>query len=221
MSASRRFPGLLGPATEAVAFSAGVLIYIWVLQSIWPWSVLVLLLGTLISFRQHAETLNSLGLGLRAFLSAMRHWRVWWLVSAAGIVWLGWNRSLAPEQLRGGAYYALWCVCQQLIYQNMVYKRLAEAMGHSGKTRAVATALFSVVHLPNPVLVPATLVWGLCSSYLFEQRRSVPALGLLQFLFSGILFWLAPIHWHHGFRVGPGYSAWHPPTAPSNQRTPY
>jgi hypothetical protein len=53
--------------------------------------------------------------------------------------------------------------------------------------------------------VPATFLWGVASSWLFERLPSIPALALLQWMLSSILYEFSPYDWHHGFRVGPGY----------------
>ena len=53
--------------------------------------------------------------------------------------------------------------------------------------------------------MPATLVWGTLSSYIFERFPSVIALGILQFLLSSLAYLLAPEAWNHGMRVGPAY----------------
>jgi hypothetical protein len=208
MKPSRRFPGGVSAAAEAWAFSAGVLVYIWALRRLWPSSAWVLALAMLLALRLHADTLASLGLEFRTFLTAARRWRLGWLVLAAGTVWLSWRGRLTPLDLRAAAYYFVRCVVQQLVYQNLVAKRLTKAMGNSWKPRAIAAALFGAAHIPNPALVPATLVWGYWSIGLFERRPSVPALGLAQFLFSTALFWLTPLDWNRNFRVGPAYFAW-------------
>ena len=191
--------------TEAFAFSAGVFLYSWVLRGVWPPLGLLLVFAMAISFWRHRETVDSLGLGYRAFLSAMHRWRLWWLLTAALVAWVVLGRQDAAVLLGSGLRYGFWCILQQLAYQNMIYKRIANSIGRTWKARAIAATLFSAVHIPNPVLMPATLVWGYWSSYLFEQIPSVPALGVAQFLLSGALLRLTPANWSRGFRAGPGY----------------
>jgi hypothetical protein len=207
MNRSRSFPGGVGPAAEAVAFTAAGLAYLWVLRRLWPSSAWVLALAALVSFRLHAETLASLGLEYRTLITAARRWRLGWLALAAGTLWLMGRGPPAPLELRAAAYYFLRCLVQQLVYQNLVAKRLARALGDSWKPRAIAAALFSATHVPNPVLVPATLVWGYWSVGLSKRIFSVPALAGAQFLLSTALFWLTPLRWNRNFRVGPAYFA--------------
>ncbi|MBI3667415.1 MAG: CPBP family intramembrane metalloprotease [Acidobacteria bacterium] len=190
---------------EALAFSLAVVSYIWVLRAVFPSSIWVYVLAALASMKQREETVSSAGLGFRALTSALAGWKLWWLLSITATGALAWGQSFSIELLYRGLLYFLWCVLQQLVYQNMVYKRLREAFGPGWKAWIISGILFSSVHLPNPVLVPSTLAWGMLASRLFERQPSVPALGLLQFLLSTVLLWLTPLRWHRNFRVGPGY----------------
>jgi hypothetical protein len=195
--------------TEALAFTAAVAAFIWLLPSIGGYWAVVLLLAVVLSFRWHAETYASAGLARPEFFRALRNWKVWWAFPAAAIVGLGWGKLPGWEGGYHAMLYCAWCVLQQFLFQNMVCKRLREASGPSWKNRILAGSLFGAVHLPNPVLTPATVVWGTLSGYLFEELPSVVALGLMQFLLSTSLLWLTPLRWNHDFRVGPGYWRFH------------
>ncbi len=190
---------------EAVGFAAAVTLYSWVLRFRWPWAVWLLLIGVAVSFRLHAETIRSAGFEPRAFRMAMRDWKIWILLAAVFALVLGGRRIWTAPILYRGLLYLSWCVAQQLVYQTMVYNRLRAGFGPSWTAWVFAGVLFAVVHLPNPVLVPATLIWGAISSRLFERHRSVFALGLLQFLLSSVLLFLTPLEWHRNFRVGASY----------------
>jgi hypothetical protein len=192
---------------EALLFSAAVAAFIWLLPAIGGYWALVLAMGVLVSFRRHSETLRSVGLSSRDFFRAIRNWRFWWAAPVAMIVGIGWGKAPDWQGAYHAVLYCAWCVFQQLLFQNMVSKRLRQSAGPSWKNRILAGSLFGVVHLPNPVLTPATVAWGTLSGYLFEEIPSVSALGLMQFLLSTSLFWLTPVRWNHNFRVGPGY--WH------------
>lgn len=192
---------------EALTFSAAVAAFIWSMPLIGGWWAVAPLLAVCASFRLRSETYSSAGFAGAEFSRAVRNWKIWWAAPVAVIVGLGWGKIPNWESTYHAAIYCTWCVLQQLLFQNMVCKRLRESTGPSWKNRILAGSLFGFVHLPNPVLAPATVVWGTLSGYLFEENPSVGAIGLMQFLLSTCLFWLTPLRWNHGFKVGPGY--WH------------
>ena len=111
--------------------------------------------------------------------------------------------------IKGIGYFA-WCVVQQLLLQNMIYRRVRAALGPAWGASLIAGVLFSVAHIPNPILIPATLVWGIAATRIFERYPSIVVLALAQTLLSSLLLFLTPIELNHQFRVGPGYWRWRP-----------
>ncbi len=195
---------------EAFAFSLLVIAYIWVRPLWWSWSLLIPLALVALSFIWHSETTESLGLSLRALGGAVVAWR-WWLASCvASLIVLAWvETSTSIHAIYRWCGYAVWCVLQQLLFQNMAYRRLRDGLGASWKTSSIAGAMFAAAHIPNPILVPATFLWGTVSTRLFEARPSVPVLGLTQALLSAMLYVITPVALNGQFRVGPGYWAPH------------
>jgi hypothetical protein len=203
----------LGPAPganrwiiEALALTGVVLFTIWCLHGLWLLSaaaaIVIASLGILWS---HGETPHSLGLTFPQFASAVGTWK-WWLAAALfATAILGGRQLLSINTVIRGGKYLVWCCFQQFLYQNIVYKGVRAKYGPRALTRRVSGVIFAIIHLPNPILVPATLIWGTFSSRLFEQQRSIFALGLLQMLLSNLLLWITPIQYHHGFRIGPSY----------------
>ena len=193
---------------EAFAFALVSVAYIWVRPLWWSWGLLIPLALVVVSFVWHSETFESLGFSLRAFLGALNAWR-WGLVScAASLVLLTWLQTTTSLHVVYRWFgYACWCVLQQLLFQNMAYRRLRDGLGASWKTSSIAGAMFAATHIPNPILVPATFLWGTVSTRMFESCPSVPVLGVTQALLSAILYVLTPVALNGQFRVGPGYWA--------------
>ena len=197
----------LSGIAEAFSFTAIVLLDIWLLHWRTPLGDLLPAAFIVWSIVYHRESLNSLGLSLAQLRPAMREWWIIFAVLGAAVL-AGCFMSTRPFYLlfRGSMYF-LWCVVQQLLLNNLIYRRLRDDLGLSWITCTVAGALFAVAHAPNPVLVPATLLWGTAATRLFETHRSIIALGLLQTLLSALLLWATPLQLNQQFRVGPGY--WH------------
>jgi hypothetical protein len=193
---------------EAFTFAIIAIAYIWVRPLWWSWSLLIPLALVVLSFAWHSETAESLGFSFGAFIGAVAAWR-WWLASCAvSVVALTWfETATSLHAIYRWCGYACWCVLQQLLFQNMAYRRLREGLGASWKTSGIAGAMFAAAHIPNPVLVPATFLWGTVSTRLFEARPSVPVLGITQALLSAMLYIVTPVALNGQFRVGPGYWA--------------
>jgi hypothetical protein len=192
---------------EALAFTAAVLAYIWVFRFRAPWTLWLLVGWAVAALAVHRETLDSAGFSARHFAQAVADWRYLWLGALLALALALQERLIDPQLLARGALYFSWCCAQQAIYQNLVYRRVRASLGAESQGWLVSGMIFGLVHWPNPVLVPATALWGALSSYLFERWPSVFALGLVQFLFSALLYELTPWGWHHGFRVGPRYDS--------------
>jgi hypothetical protein len=189
---------------EAVAFACATLAYIWMLRPN-RWFLLLLVGWAVLSIARRSTSPAEMGWSPRRFAEAMYAWRYGWLAGAVCLILILAGRIADSEILfRGGAYF-VWCCIQQTVYQNLVYRPLRHSFDAGLLSWSVSGLIFGAVHLPNPVLAPATLLWGAGSSRLFEAKPSIPALALAQVLLSSLLYELTPWDWHHGFRVGPGY----------------
>jgi len=198
------FPSYLKIA-EPLAFSASVMICIWIFYGHMAAPVILLTLWMLASWRVRGETAASLGFSIPSALRCFMRWRFIFLLLAVLVMTAG-GRSLASMTTLWHAFrYFIWCVAQQTVYQSMVFRPLRSAIGGTITAAILSGALFAIVHLPNPVLVPATFAWGVCASLLFCACPSVIALGGVQFLLSAAGVLLIPAALHHGFRIGPGY----------------
>jgi hypothetical protein len=190
---------------EAFGFAAVVVTDIWFLRPTSAWWDVLPAAFAIVSCIAHRETLESLGLSARELLAALRAWRFPLLAAATAAIGGCFLTGQPWRLLYRGCLYFLWCVLQQFLLQNMIYRKLRDAAGASWSAWILAGVLFGATHVPNPVLVPATLLWGAVSSRLFEHRAAIVPIALLQTLLSALLLWLTPADWSHQFRVGPGY----------------
>lgn len=180
-------------------------VYIWLLRFDAPWTLWLLISATLLNFVRLEETPETAGLSPRRFAETVRGWWFIWPLALLALAAVHQERIISPRLLTRGAAYLAWSTIQQVLYQTFVYGRAKASLGAGLPAWLLSGAIFGAVHWPNPVLVPATAIWGTASSRLYEQCRSAPALALLQFVMSSLLYELTPFAWHHGFRVGPTY----------------
>jgi Type II CAAX prenyl endopeptidase Rce1-like len=104
--------------------------------------------------------------------------------------------------------YSIWAMVQEFILQSFFYVRLESVLGSESAVIAAAL-LFSLAHLPNPVLTVATLVGGLFFCEMFRRTRSIFPLGIIHAALGLALAETIPDHWMHHMRVGIGYLHFH------------
>lgn len=195
----------MGGVAEVCAFFGAVLAYLWFLAIPLPWTGVVLLAAVGYSCRRRALRVTVLGLGWRELIASFAAWRWLWVACALLFVALGYGFVFRWSALEGGLIYLAWSAAQQVVYQSMTYLPLRRQLRKAAPAAALAGVGFALVHAPNPVLLPATLVWGAASSLLFERCRSVWGLALMQVMLSSVLMWVTPPDLHRGFRIGPYY----------------
>jgi membrane protease YdiL (CAAX protease family) len=105
--------------------------------------------------------------------------------------------------------YALWALMQQFILQVYVLLRFLRLGMRRTPAVALAAVLFSIAHIPNPVLVSLTLAWGAISCLLYLRYRNLYALALAHGILGMTLAVTVPNPIHHHMRVGLGYLAYH------------
>ena len=198
--AGRRFHGAL----EAFGFAGLAIFEIWFAVNSAPWAVALPVVLMVWSWRRYSRSYASLGLRLQDFGRSFPDWWPLWISSTICVALLGGDRLFAPHVLRRASAYFLWCALQQLALQSMAYLPLRKSFS-SLRAALLTGILFAAAHAPNPVLMPATLAWGAVAALLFERRRSVWGLALMQTLLSSLLLWLTPYRLNHGFRIGPFY----------------
>ncbi len=156
------------------------------------------------------ESWTALGLGRKGL------WASLWIVAVAlllsgAAVFLAWRNGTlhplhgaTPMPVHGGGYI-VWALMQQFILQCYFLQRLLRLLPGIALPVAIATIIFSVAHLPNPVLTPLTLVWGAISCVLFLRYRNIYALGLAHGIMGLCVAITVPNALHRHMRVGMGY----------------
>ncbi len=106
--------------------------------------------------------------------------------------------------------YLVWALMQQFILQSYFLLRLLRLLPGKALPIAVASVMFGLAHLPNPVLTPITLIWGVISCVLFLRYRNIYTLGLAHGILGLCVAVTVPNSLHHHMRVGRGYYRYHP-----------
>ena len=121
------------------------------------------------------------------------------------------HRLHGPSPLLSHVWgYVIWAVMQQFLLQSYFVPRLSGALPGKAAPIVVASSLFALAHLPNPILTPLTLVWGITACVLFLRYRNIYTLGLAHGILGLCVAVTVPNSIHHHMRVGLGYLRYHP-----------
>jgi hypothetical protein len=163
------------------------------------------------SFLIHRDTPKSLGMRADNLWSAIQQAAVVYGVFVIALVVTGFALGRAyrpPPNYRSfgrlWAYFA-FCLMQQIALNSLLTNRLVSLVTRRWLASAIAGAIFSALHWPNPVLVPLTLIAGTAMAWMFARERNILPLAVGQALLGSLVWWAFPIAWHHMLRVGPGY----------------
>ncbi len=195
--------------------------YALILLVIWtprPWQRLVywapvlwLLVGTWISFEGRGA------MGLRTVNLLRSLWVVGVALGMAAIevlvaLHLGTLRVPPSAMLFFKTYigYAVWSFVQQMLLVDFFLRRLLRLLPSKLYAVAVAGGIFALAHIPNPVLVPTTLIWGMAACWLFLRYRNLYPLGMAHAIFGICIAITVPGRFCHNMRVGVGYLSYRP-----------
>jgi membrane protease YdiL (CAAX protease family) len=106
--------------------------------------------------------------------------------------------------------YVVWALMQQFLLQDYFLLRLVRLVRRQWLAVTLATLLFAVAHVPNPVLVVLTLLWGFVSCVLFLRYRNLYTLGMAHAILGICVAITVPNHIQRHMRVGLGYLHYHP-----------
>jgi membrane protease YdiL (CAAX protease family) len=209
-----RIPPRTRDLLEVILAYSLILIVIWIpnpLQRILYWITFAIVI-TLTLLRR--ESLTTLGLGTTGILRSL------WVVGVAlllALLAMGLAFRLhtlhslfgrAPVVTHAWGYF-IWAIMQQFLLQSYFLLRLLRLTSKLWLAVAIATLLFAVAHIPNPVLILLTLIWGLISCLLFLRYRNIYTLGIAHGILGICLAITIPDHIHRHMRVGLGYLHYH------------
>jgi membrane protease YdiL (CAAX protease family) len=101
--------------------------------------------------------------------------------------------------------YGCWCAFQQYLTQSYFHNRLMLVIRNRHLSSALVGIMFSATHIPNIILMVATLVAGFVFAEVFSRHRNIWPLALAQAVGGLLLAAVAPDALIHHMRVGPGY----------------
>ena len=157
---------------------------------------------------------NALGFRMGGF------WRSAWVVGAgaalfAAAVTAAVNLHTLREPITGRGLimtfggYVVWSFAQQFLLQGYFLLRFRQLFSSETTAAFAAAGIFAAVHLPNPILTPVTLVWGLCACFVFLRHRNLYPLAITHAMLGICIAVTVPGPVVHNMRVGLGYLRYH------------
>lgn len=153
---------------------------------------------------------RELGLGIKGLIPALRTITIA-LLAVAIIVLAGWDggtlRPLYGSRTPGvhSFGYATWALMQEFILNSFFYLGFERLLGNNRKAVAMTCLLFASAHLPNPFLVPATLVGGWFFVEMFRRYRNLYPIAVAHAMLGLAIAMSVPDSILHHMRVGIGY----------------
>lgn len=195
-----------------------------------PWQqgfVGAALVWVVVETARNFEGWRRLGFGERGFLGSAWVTMIALALTAAGFAVsakLGTLHALPRVEMfvRRFWTYALWAMVQEFVLLGFFFMRLLRLLESRKKAILVTAGLFTLAHLPNPVLMPLVFVWELIASAVFLRWRNLYTLGMAHAILGICIAVTVPGRIDHNMRVGLGYLQYRhdPSTSGSTARGP-
>ncbi len=201
-------------ASAEVAFLLWyMLLYIWRIESQTrgrPWPPFALFFAiTLVSHRLHGETLADLGIRLDTLRRSLAEALLVIAPSVLLVIGVGLTlgqgpRMNVPEMALAVLVTYPWALFQQYGLVAVFGRRLRRLTSSPWRADLLCATIFSILHLPNPLLTATTFGAGYIASALFRRSPNLFALALAHSLLSTALYFSLPSSLTLLMRVGPG-----------------
>jgi membrane protease YdiL (CAAX protease family) len=109
-----------------------------------------------------------------------------------------------PVPWRRAWQYAVWALQQEFILQSFFYVRMESVLG-SRRAAWGSALLFSIAHIPSPVLALLSFIGGLLFCEMFRRYRNIYPLGFIHAALGLSIAASLPDNLLHHMRVGLGY----------------
>jgi hypothetical protein len=207
----------------AVAYSL-ILATIWTPRPLQHWLYWCAIIWVVFSTWRSFPGWNALGFRSGGF------WRSAWVVgaaillSAAAVTISSQLHTLRePITARGWVMtfggYVVWSFAQQFLLQSYFLYRFRQLIANHRIAAVTAAGIFAAAHLPNPILTPITMVWGLCACFVFLRHRNIYPLAVTHAIMGICIAVTVPGPVVHNMRVGLGYLRYHAHHVSANRLT--
>ncbi len=198
---------------------ACILIYIWKWHRAYHPAWIPVLLFVIFSHWIHGDGLRGMGLTAHELGGSARViFPIAAVIYGSLAAWALATHRLIPGWPRASGLgrfglYTVWCCFQQYLMQSYFYRRLRTVLGSPHWSALVVALMFGGAHVPNPVLIAATVIGGFILSEVFARHSSIWPLALTQAVGGMLIGAVFPPSLIHQMRVGPGYYQWLPSRA--------